>query len=298
MFGAVRAQDEVPAGPTGPMLVFRTGRSIPLSAVTQQGANFVVSGDVEGYQAGAVIPASSITHVSSEKPQALRTGLGQVLMGQPRDAIKTLEPLLAALKPTARISGNYWIDAARAAVIAYTLEKESSKADALAKEVSEATPEPGIDAIGRLAKALATPISAGTKARIDALSDQVTDSNPVEISAVASYFKGKILQEEKRNQEALKAYLAVGCLYPSGTVLTTSAAELQAALLLSARSERRVEAVALLKSAAAGAPDTVIGTEAKKRFASLSDEKPAAPTPGEKPAESKEKPPEPKPDGN
>lgn len=272
---SLSAQED--AAPEEPLLVFRTGRSIPLSAVAQQGENFVVRQAVAGYAAGTVIPRNIITHVSGEKPPALSLGTGQLLTGHPAEAIKILEPLVTSLKPTAKISGNYWIDAARVLVLSYAQEKETTKAEPLIKEISEASPAPGIDPVGRLAKALATPVSAGFDARMAALDAQISDSNPTEISAFASFFKGRLMEEEKKTSGAIEAFLTVGCLYPSGAVLTTSAAELRAGLLLAAKPERRLEAVALIKSAAQGAANTPIAAEAQKRLASLADapEKPA-----------------------
>lgn len=259
------------AAPSGPMVVFRTGRSIPLAAIAPQGENFVVREAVAGYAAGAAIPAASISHVSGEKPAALSIGTGQFLMGQPRDAIKTLEPLVSSLKSAAKISGSYWVESARVLVLAYAQEKETAKIDPLVKDISDATPTPGTDPVGRLAKALATPVSSGFEARVGALNDQISDSNLVEMSAFASFFKGRLLEEEKKNTEAIQAYLTVGCLYPSGSVLTTSAAELRSATLLAAKDGRRDEAVSLMKSAAIGGEGTAIGENAKKRVDSLGD---------------------------
>jgi hypothetical protein len=255
----------------GCQLVLRTGRSIPLSAVASQGDNFVVRSPAAGFTEGAVIPGDTVSHVSGEKPMALSIGTAQLLMGRSSEAIKTLESSVNSLRPTARISGNYWIHAARVLALAYALERETAKIDPLVKEISDATSAQGHDPIDRLTKALSISIASGIDARVSALNDLISETNPVEISAFASYFKGRLLEENKRIDEALKSYLTVGCLYPSGNVLATSAAELHTGILLSAREDRRDEAVAILKSALAGSAGTAIGEEAAKRIESLAD---------------------------
>jgi hypothetical protein len=255
----------------GCQLVLRTGRSIPLSAVASQGDNFVVRAPAAGFAEGAVIAGDAISHVSGEKPMALSIGTAQLLMGRAGDAVKTLEPSVDSLRPTSRISGNYWIHTARVLSLAYALNRETAKIEPLVKEISDTTPAQGHDPIDRLAKALSISIASGIDDRVRALNDLISETNPVEISAFASYFKGRLLEENKRNDDALKSYLTVGCLYPSGNVLATSAAELHTGILLSTKEGRRDEAVAILKSALAGAAGTAIGEEAAKRIESLAD---------------------------
>jgi hypothetical protein len=60
----------------------------------------------------------------------------------------------------------------------------------------------------------------------------------------------------------------VGCIYPTGGMVITAAAELNAAEIL-ATLNRRDEAIALLTSATRGAKGTVVGDEAAKRLESL-----------------------------
>lgn len=265
---------------TGPLLVTRTGRSIPLSAVVLQGTNFTVKEAAPGLPANTVIPLNSIDHVSGEKPPELAAGTALLLMGQPRETIKKLTPLVASLAPTAKISGSYWIEIARMNALAYAMEKESAKSDALIKEISDATPATGMDPINRIAKVMALPKLAETKVIVAAYEPHIGDLNPPEISAIASYFKGLAQQEAKDSTSALRSFLTIGCLFPSGTVLLTSAGEYQAGVILSANKDRREEAVSLLKSAAIGASGTLIAEEAKKRLESLEN----APTGADKPA--------------
>jgi tetratricopeptide (TPR) repeat protein len=74
--------------------------------------------------------------------------------------------------------------------------------------------------------------------------------------------------KEKKNAEALEAFLSVPCLYPSGGLIFNAAAELQAADLLAALG-RREEAIALLESALRVSSGTVLADEANARLTSL-----------------------------
>lgn len=276
MASSARAQED--AEPDNqPMLVQRSGRAVPLTAVALQANGFVLTTSTGGLTQGQLIPLEAVSHVSGEKPEALSRGTALLLMGRPGDAIKVMEPALAAIKLTAKVSGNYWVEGARVLVLAYALENQGPKADALAKEISDATPAAGSDPIGRLAKAVAMRPSSGAKARVAALDEQIMDSNPAEINAFASYFKGRVLAEDKKRADALTAFLSVGCLYPSGGVIVTGAAELQAGILFTERNEpdtdlatmNRNQAVALFKSAAIDAKDTLIAQEALKKTESF-----------------------------
>ena len=86
--------------------------------------------------------------------------------------------------------------------------------------------------------------------------------------AFASFFRGNLFKKEKRNAEALEAYLSVPCLFPSGGLAVMAVAEVLAADMLSALS-RRDEAVALCRSAVRNAVGTTLAQEASKRIEDL-----------------------------
>ena len=87
--------------------------------------------------------------------------------------------------------------------------------------------------------------------------------------AYASFFRGNLLKKEKRNPEALEAYLFVPCLFPTGGLVLNAAAEIQAADFLTAQGGRREEATALLHSAVRDGVGTLLVKEADKRLESL-----------------------------
>ncbi len=263
LFPAARA---VAAEPT--RIVLQNGRAVDITAVAVQGDNLVLKTAADGFNAGQTIPLATADHVYGEKPAGLNTGVAQLLMGKTADAISLLEPILVSQKVTASIPGNYWLEAARAALVAYAVEGNSAKCTDLGKEISDATPAPGNDPFVALGKALLLPASTKVDERATAFKDLTTDDLPADICAYASFYRAKLLKTAKRDKESLEAYLSVPGLFPAGGIILTSAAELNASEAL-ATLGRREEAVALLKSVVRGAPGTPLATEANKRLESL-----------------------------
>ena len=83
--------------------------------------------------------------------------------------------------------------------------------------------------------------------------------------AYASYFLASLLQGDKHNSEAMEAYLAVPCLYPSGGMILNGVAQLKAAEFLIAES-RLTEAMSLVKSAIRYTKGTVANDLANNLF--------------------------------
>ena len=259
--GTLNAQD-------APKIMFSNGRGVAVDALAVEGGKFVVKKDSDGAVAGQSFTLAQATHVSGEKPAAIIKAIALVLTEKPKEALALLEPLLTSQKASATVPGNYWIEAARTALYANSLYNEPAKAEALGKEISDATPAQGNDPSIRLGKAMALPKTVKSTDRIGAFGDLVADDLPAEISAVASYFRGKLLQTYEKPDDAFQAFLTVGCIYPTGGIVVTSASEFNAAQILKNRN-RRDEAVALLTSAQRGAKGTVIGDEATKSLESL-----------------------------
>lgn len=249
-------------------VVFQNGRSLPLDAVSLQGENLVVKAPSDGFTPGQSFPLATADHIFGERPDGLNPGIAVLLNGKPGDALKLLEPIVASQRTSAKISGNHWMEAAKAALIAYALDGNSAKCTEIGKEISDATPAQGIDPFVSLGKALMLPRSSKIEARETALRDLTTDNLPADICAYASFFRGNVLKEAKRADEALEAFLMVPCLFPSGGMVINAAAEIQAAESLAARN-RREEAVALLGSASRDAVGTLLSAEANKRLESL-----------------------------
>lgn len=251
-----------------PKIMFSNGRGVSVDALAIEGGKFVVKKDSDGALAGQSFTLTQATHVSGEKPAAINQAIAFVLTDKPKEALALLEPLLTSQKVSAAVPGNYWVEAARTALYANSLYNEPAKAEALGKEISDATPAQGNDPSIRLGKAMAVPKTAKAIDRIGAFSDLIGEELPADISAVASYFRGKLQQVYDKPNEAFESYLSVGCIYPTGGIIVTSAAELNASEILNTRN-RREEAVALLTSAQRGAKGTAIGDEATKRLESL-----------------------------
>lgn len=264
--GSLQAQDAPKV--EAPKIVFANGRGISVDAIAIEGGKFVVKKDSDGAVAGQSFSLTQATHVSGEKPAAINQAIALVLLEKPKEALALLEPVLAGQKASAAVPGNYWVEAARTALYANSLYNEPAKAETLGKEISDATPQQGNDPSIRLGKAMALPKSVKSTDRIGAFGDLVAEELPAEISALASFCRAKLLQSYERPDEAFQAYLTVGCIYPTGGIVVTSASELRAAEILSAKN-RREEAVALLTSAERGAKGTAIGDEAAKLLESM-----------------------------
>ena len=249
-------------------VVFQNGRSVPLSSVTVQGNTLTLTAPAEGFTPGQIFPMESADHIFGDKPTEMNPAIALLLMGKPADALKLLEPLLVSQRVSAKIPGNFWLEAARAALIAYALDGNLAKCVDIGKEISDATPSQGIDSFVPLGKALMMPASTKITDREVALSDLTTDNLPADVCAYASFFRGNLLKAAKRDKEALESYLMVPCLFPTGGMILSGVAELNASEYLKA-SARREEAVALLKSAISHTTGTLVVAEANKRLESL-----------------------------
>lgn len=251
-------------------VVFQNGKSVLISSVITQGDRLVIKVAGDGFTAGQAFPMVAISHVYGDKPVNINVGISLLLTGKPGDALNLLEPLLAEHSVTANIPGNFWLDSARAALVAYALSGNSAKVTEIGKQITDAAPAQGADPFNALGRALLMPSSTKAEDRETALRDLTSDNLPADLCAYASFFRAELLKTLKRDAEALEAYLMVPCLFPSGGMILNGAAEFNAAELISALGEkRRSEAVALLRSSILESAGTVVAVEANKRLESL-----------------------------
>lgn len=244
-------------------IVLQNGRAIALTAVALQGDKFVLKIESSGFAAGTVIPMTSVDHVFGDKPEATDQAIALLLTGMPAEAGKLLEPLLAAHKDTAKLPGNFWLEAARAALVAKALEGDASACDTLGKEISDATPAQGADPFVLLGKALQLPSSTKVSDREAALQELTTDNLPADLGAFASFFRATLLKKNQRDAAALEAYLTVSCRFPAGGLVVNGVAQLRAAEILTAKG-RREEALALIHSAIRNTKGTAAEAQAAK----------------------------------
>ncbi len=257
-------------------IVLQNGRSVLVSGVALQGDKLVVNTAADGFAQGQIIAVETVDHVYGERPPELNPAIALLLTNKPGDAAKLLEPTLAAYRVTAKLPGNFWLEAARATLVAYAVEGNTTKVTDLGKEISDATPAPGTDAFVALGKALLLPASTKLAEREVAFRDLTTDNLPADICAYASFYRASLLKNAKRSgdaaathkqdMETLEAYLTVPCLFPSGGMILNGVAQLEAAAYLTG--ERREEAVALLNSSIRHSTGTLVAVEANKRLES------------------------------
>jgi hypothetical protein len=251
-------------------IVFQNGTSVLMNSADKQGERLVIKTAGGGFTAGQSFPLTSVSHVYGDKPPAINSAIALLLTGAPGDALKLLEPLITEHQITASFPGNFWIEAARPALVAYAMEKNSAKVAEIGKQIADSTPAQGADPFAALGRALMMPSTSSAEERETALRDLTTDNLPADLCAYASFFRGNHLKTLNRNPEALEAYLMVPCLFPSGGMILNAAAQLRAAELIAALGEdRRHEAVALLESAIIESAGTLLSAEANKRLESL-----------------------------
>lgn len=260
---SVAAAESIPV-----QIVFQNGKSIPITSVELKGKNLVVKTAVDGFREKQVLPPAD--HIYGDKPAEINQALATLLFDREkaREVQKVLEPLVKEHQVTATIPGNFWIEAAKILMLAYALDSDASSCTALGKELADATPAQGADPMLALCRAVMVSPLAKLEERDSALRDQTTDNLPADICAYASFFRGDLFVKEKKPAEALKAYLRVTCLYPSGGRILNAASEIRAADLLSA-AKKREEALALVTSAMRSATGTSLVEEGNKRLESL-----------------------------
>ena len=247
-----------PVAQSAVQIVLQNGRSLPISAVVLKGDKFEIKSEVIGindFTVGKLIDFDKVDHVFGPKPPGINQGIALILTGKPAEGRKLLLPILAEHKDTAKLPGNYWLEAARAALVANALEGSAPSCATLGKEISDATPAAGPDPFVALGKALLLHTTVKLAEREAALRAQVTDNQPADVCAYASIFLGNLLQSDKRNDAALEAYLAVPCLYPSGGLVMTGVAQFKAAEVLTSQGFRK-EAMPLILSAMRNTKDT------------------------------------------
>lgn len=264
-------------------VILQNGKSIPASALSIQGDKFVLIAAVEGFTPGQAIPFTMADHIYGDKPAEINQAIALTLTGKPQEAQALLIPIVKEHSITAKIPGNFWLAAARSLLVAYAIDGDTADTNSIGKELSDASASQGVDPFVSLGKALLMPVlTTSDEDRALALSNLTTDNLPADLRAYASFFCGNILKKEKKNTEALEAYLAVPCLHPSGGLILNAAAELQAADFLVAL-KRPQEALALVKSALHVTSGTVLDDEAKKRYTSLKPADSQTPSPSNPP---------------
>jgi len=259
-------------------IVFQNGRTIPINAVAVQGDKLTITVAAPGFNVGQVFPIASADHIYGTKPPEINQAVALLLTGKTEDALKLLEPVVDGHRITGKIPGNFWLEAARAALVGYALNGNTAKCTEIGNEISDATPVQGIDPFVSLGKALLLPATTPTAERELALRDLTTDNLPADICAYAAFFRAQLLKSIGRNSDAalaaqqdadvLEAYLTVPCVYPAGCMIVNSAAEIQASALLVAIG-RHQEAVMLLNSAIRQSSGTHLAADANKRLESI-----------------------------
>ncbi len=249
-------------------VVFKNGRSLPISYLSLEGDKFVMKVAAEGYTIGQIFPLASVDHIFGEKPAEINQAIALMLRGKAREARELVEPIVEKHRISAKIPGSFWPDAARVLLLTHAMSGDNGNVTTLSREISSVTGAQGVDPFQLLGNALLLPPTTKVEERLLAMRDLTADNLPSDVRAYASFFLGNILKKEKKTPEALEAYLSVPCLYPSGGLILNAAAELDAADILTIL-KRREEALALVQSALLASTGTLLADEANARLKSL-----------------------------
>ena len=257
-----------PLGAEPVQLVFQNGRSIPISAVDIAQDKVLIKSAAEGFSPGQSFPLQAVDHIFGDRPPEMNQAIALILFEKQSEAIPLLESLVATHRVSAKIPGNFWLESARALLVSYALTGDSARCTQLGKDISDATPAQGSDPFVSLGKALLMPESTGLEERDISLKDLTTDEMPADVAAYASFFRAKLLKQQKKTPEALHSLLAVPGLHSSGGLILNAAAEILAADMLAALN-RRDEAGLLIQSALRVTQGTILTDEANTRLESL-----------------------------
>jgi len=263
---APAAQPATPLGAT--QIVLQNGFALPLSAVVLKGDKYELKTEVGKFAVGAAIPVTAVDHVFGDKPPAINQAIALLLTGKPADGEKLLIAILAEHKDTAKLPGNFWLEAARVSLVASALQGATAQCDALGKEIQAIAPTSGLDPFVALGKALLMSKTTKLEDREAKLKKLTDDDQPADVCAYASYFLAGLFKSDKHDGEALEAYLAVPCLYPSGGMVLNGVAQMKASEFLTAQG-RLAESICLVQSAMRYTKGTVAHDLASKLYDSI-----------------------------
>jgi len=239
-------------------------KSIPIDKLTFANGKFTVKDPGDKFPA-VPLDISWASHVSGEEPPQIAEAVSLLLMNKPSDAVTLLEPVLEKHAITAKVPGNYWIRAARAALVAHSINRATARCADIGKAISDATPVAGDDPSVALSNAMLTPLAVKIDDRIAALEALANDASPPEVSAYACYFRGNLLKTARKDALALDSYLSIPARFPTCGRVIIAGAELNAAEIL-AKLNRRPEAILCLEDAVREGKGTGLGAEAEKRI--------------------------------
>lgn len=241
------------------------GRSLPLESVTYSKGVFTVTKADAGLNAGQTFDAKLAESISGDAPPALAKAEALLFLDDARGAIKLLEPILTSQKASAPVAGNFWVEAAHIAAVAYAVSGDAAKAKAVVSDIKDLVPGYSGTTLGSLVDTLGST-KRDTKAQT--LGSIAKDEGAPLASALATYFLGQELKLAKKNREAIEAYLTVSSIFSDVSRTLNAASEFRAAELISMTSKGRDEGVKLFQAAAQDGPNTAIAEAAQKRLAS------------------------------
>ena len=157
-------------------VVFQNGGSVPLSSIALQDDKLVITAPTEGFVVGQAYPMALADHIYGPKPVEINQGIALILMGRQDEGLKLLEPLVISQQASAKIPGNFWLETARAVLIAYAVNRNAERCAEIGTQISDATPAQGVDPFVSLGKVLLMPSTTAPKISEVAFNDLTSDA--------------------------------------------------------------------------------------------------------------------------
>lgn len=175
-------------------IVFQQGVAIPIDALELQGEELVTTREVSGTPAGTRIPLGDGIYVTGAKPAGTTNGLALLLENKPAEALAQLGPVLNSHLVTARTPGNFWVDTARIAAVAYSMNGDASGLQQVA-DILEST-QGAADPMIAVAEELSKESIFTAEAKVERLLEKVNDANPTIVNALIYYFVGELRRSQ------------------------------------------------------------------------------------------------------
>ena len=218
-------------------IVFQNGRSVPVSArgaARRQARRQDRRGGI--HRQGQTFPLESADHVYGDKPAELNPAIALLLTGKPAEALKLLEPVVAAA-PDHRENPGKLLAGSRPRRAWSPTPSTATPPSAPTSARKSPTP-PRLRASIRLshsARPCCCPSSTKVEDRAIALEDLTTDNLPADVCAYASFFRGNCSRTPngadpttpQTGQKPSRPISMVPCLFPSGGMILNAVAELE-----------------------------------------------------------------------
>ena len=250
-------------------VILTNGLQVPLGDVKPNGADLEMTKEAAGLIVGQKIPAAAIDVINVSRPAAFVQAMAKILDGAPAEAPGIVEPIRAQYEPFVAFRGNLWHEAMRIKLIAFGVAGDKGALDTTISMVMRQKPGLEETATIELAHALAETAKKSEE-RLNQLKAFIGDNRTPTTNAIAQYFIAETLAGNKKDEEALEAYLRVPSIMPVCDPVVLAASQIRAAQRIQRLGpDYKKEAAQLYRWAVRAVPGTTFGTTAESSLKDL-----------------------------